>query len=166
MANRFIAFVCVNVANTNYKYLIYNRATTPFHRLALLWFYTFGTQIFRNEDGYASDKIEAVANLLEENRQKYKSSAIFLFFHGRLERMKVSLPLNNHRNVIPSKCFLFLSYLPPEQGKADTAVEYFEKSYRLSAQNELKLLCLHEIAWCKLIQLDFVSAQKYFNELR
>lgn len=60
-----------------------------YYSLSLLWFYTFGTQIFRNEDGYANDKIESVANLLEENRTKYNNSAIFLFFHGRLERMKV-----------------------------------------------------------------------------
>lgn len=57
--------------------------------LALLWFYTFGTQLFRNEDAYASDKIDAVANLLNECRDNYHDSAIFLFFHGRLERMKV-----------------------------------------------------------------------------
>lgn len=59
-------------------------------RLALLWYYTFGTQLFRNEDGYAKDKIDVVANLLDENHTRYQQSAIFLFFHGRLERMKVN----------------------------------------------------------------------------
>lgn len=60
----------------------------------------------------------------------------------------------------------FLILLQILQANADTAVEFFEQSYRLSAQAELKLLCLHEIAWCKLIQLDFHNAAKYFNELR
>lgn len=36
----------------------------------------------------------------------------------------------------------------------------------MSAQKELRLLCMHEIAWCKLIQLDFNGAQQRFNELR
>lgn len=66
-------------------------------RLALLWFYTFGTQLFRNEDGYSKEKIDAVANLLDENRALYHQSAIFLFFHGRLERMKVRI-----------HCFIFM----------------------------------------------------------
>lgn len=59
--------------------------------LTLLWFYTFGTQLFLNEEGYTSDKIEAVSNLLNDYEQQYNGSAIFLFFRGRFERMKVHL---------------------------------------------------------------------------
>lgn len=58
--------------------------------LALLWFYTFGTQLFLSEDGYAREKIEAMTNLLDDCHEEYQSSAIFLFFRGRLERMKVT----------------------------------------------------------------------------
>lgn len=52
------------------------------------------------------------------------------------------------------------------QADAQSATKFFRKSFRLSAQNELKLLCLHEIAWCALIQLDFLNAMTLFNEIR
>lgn len=95
----------MNLLTTEINYNF--RPFTMFYSLSLLWFYTFGTQIFRNEDGYANDKMESVANLLEENETKYKNSAIFLFFHGRLERMKVWLD-----NKIISFAQVFLSFVP------------------------------------------------------
>lgn len=42
----------------------------------------------------------------------------------------------------------------------------YQRAFQHSAQKELRLLCMHEIAWCKLIQLDFDGAQQRFNELR
>lgn len=56
----------------------------------MLWFYTFGVQLFHNEDGYSKEKIDAVNELLNDCHQEYHSAAIFLFFRGRLERMKVN----------------------------------------------------------------------------
>lgn len=33
-------------------------------------------------------------------------------------------------------------------------------------QREIKLLCLHEIGWCRLIQLEFGKATNHFEELK
>lgn len=52
------------------------------------------------------------------------------------------------------------------QSNIQNSIEAFHKSYNHATQRELKLLCLHEIAWCRLIQLDFSKAAKHFNELR
>lgn len=71
------------------KELLFNICIRSLLRLTLLWFYTFGTQLFLNEDGYTTDKIESVSSLLNAYGQQYSQSAIFLFFRGRLERMKV-----------------------------------------------------------------------------
>lgn len=59
-------------------------------RLVLLWFYTFGTQIFPNEDGYAKEKVEAATLLLNESDKVFPNAGLLLFFRGRLERMKVT----------------------------------------------------------------------------
>lgn len=83
--NRNVGVSCLMYARTS------NDVRSILATLTLLWFYTFGTQLFLNEDGYTSDKIEAVSNLLTDNEQQYTDSAIFLFFHGRFERMKVRL---------------------------------------------------------------------------
>lgn len=65
------------------------RCFSVLYRLALLWFYTFGSQMFSCEDGYSSNEIRAASNLLNECATDYTNSAIFLFFLGRVERMKV-----------------------------------------------------------------------------
>lgn len=36
----------------------------------------------------------------------------------------------------------------------------------MSMQREIKLLCLHEIGWCRLIQLEFGKAMNHFDELK
>lgn len=58
--------------------------------VALLWFYTFGSQMFKNEDGYSDSDIKAASLILGECKDKFPNSAIFQFFQGRVERMKVS----------------------------------------------------------------------------
>lgn len=83
--NRNVGLSCLTYARTS------NDVRSILATLTLLWFYTFGTQLFLNEEGYTSDKIEAVSNLLNDYEQQYESSAIFLFFRGRFERMKVHL---------------------------------------------------------------------------
>lgn len=59
-------------------------------RLVLLWYYSFGTQLFQHEDGYSAENVETITNLLNESQQQYGDSAIFLFFRGRLHRMQVN----------------------------------------------------------------------------
>lgn len=56
--------------------------------------------------------------------------------------------------------------ISPFQANSLAAVRAYQRAFSNSAQKELRLLCLHEIAWCKLIQLDFDGAQQRFNELR
>lgn len=52
------------------------------------------------------------------------------------------------------------------QANIVSAIEYFENSCTHSAQMELKLLCLHEMAWCNLIRLDFETSANQFDNLR
>lgn len=51
------------------------------------------------------------------------------------------------------------------QANSSDAVVAYETAYKYSPQKELRLLCLHEIAWCMMIQLKFTEAMHRFNEL-
>lgn len=68
--------------------------------LALLWFYTFGSQMLKYEDGYTSDQAAAAGSLIAENERQYPNSSIFLFFRGRVERMKVGRTLFKRINYL------------------------------------------------------------------
>lgn len=45
-------------------------------------------------------------------------------------------------------------------------MESFQRAVDNSLQREIKLLALHEVGWCHLIQLDYERAQKTFVQLR
>lgn len=60
----------------------------------------------------------------------------------------------------------FLTLLLTFQSNITNAVLSYETSHRVSVQREIKLLCLHEIGWCRLIQLDFGKATEHFKELK
>lgn len=85
----------------------------------------------------ADDLFEAT-KILNESQEKYSDSALFLFFKGRIERLKSNL---------------------------SEGIKSYESAYRLSVQRELKLLCLHEIGWCRLIKLDYGRAMIHFHDL-
>lgn len=63
----------------------------PLSSLALLWFYTFGSQMLKYEDGYTSTEANCAAKLIDECQRNYENSAIFLFFRGRVDRMHVNI---------------------------------------------------------------------------
>lgn len=46
--------------------------------------------MFKNEDGYSDSDIKAASLILGECKSKFPNSAIFLFFQGRVDRMKVT----------------------------------------------------------------------------
>ncbi|XP_037924631.1 tetratricopeptide repeat protein 39C-like isoform X2 [Hermetia illucens] len=123
--------------------LNYARSTedmrAPLATLALLWYYTIGAQLFHANETQLSNEIEAARQLLRDSRPEYATSAIFLFFNARLKRL---------------------------QGKTDVAVDLYDAAYRMSVQRELKMLCLHEVGWCRLIHLDFGNAMLHFHELK
>lgn len=61
----------------------------PLSSLALLWFYTFGSQMLKYEDGYTTNEATSAAGLINECQRNYENSGIFLFFRGRVDRMHV-----------------------------------------------------------------------------
>ncbi|XP_063710057.1 tetratricopeptide repeat protein 39C-like isoform X2 [Culicoides brevitarsis] len=112
----------------------------PLATLSLLWYYTIITPFFALDGTNLDSEIEEANSLLEEASQDgFGEAALFLFFKGRVERLKSNIP---------------------------AAVVAYETSHRKSMQREIKLLCLHEIGWCRLIQLEFGKAMNHFEELK
>ncbi|XP_053679653.1 tetratricopeptide repeat protein 39C-like [Anopheles nili] len=111
----------------------------PLATLALLWYYTIVTPFFALDGTNLSIEISAAQELINEANNHYANSSLFLFFRGRVERLKSNI---------------------------QDAIRAYETACRSSAQREIKLLCLHEIGWCRLIQLDYGTALRNFKELK
>uniref|UniRef100_A0A182K7E4 Tetratricopeptide repeat protein 39C n=1 Tax=Anopheles christyi TaxID=43041 RepID=A0A182K7E4_9DIPT len=111
----------------------------PLATLALLWYYTIVTPFFALDGSNLSMEISAAQELIDEANGQFAKSSLFLFFRGRVERLKSHI---------------------------QDAIRAYELAHRSSAQREIKLLCLHEIGWCRLIQLDYGTAMKNFKELK
>ncbi|XP_026468600.1 tetratricopeptide repeat protein 39C-like isoform X3 [Ctenocephalides felis] len=118
----------------------------PLATLALLWYHTIVRPFFAidgsagvgGSEGMSSEIAEA-GRLIAESKEEFSEAALFLYFEGRVERLKCDLP---------------------------AAVLAYERSARAAVQQEIQLLCLHEIGWCRLMQRDFSSAARCFEELR
>lgn len=100
-----------------------------------------GIQIFGiKEDKWKSSNefSSSVEAILADSLEKYSNSPLFLFFNGRMQRMQSNIP---------------------------GAIQSFENAYNIAIQNEIKLICLHEIGWCRLIELNFIKAMGHFYEM-
>lgn len=61
-----------------------------YYRLSLLWYYTIITPFFALDGTNLDTEIEEANILLEEAQDGYAEASLFLFFKGRVERLKVS----------------------------------------------------------------------------
>jgi hypothetical protein len=52
------------------------------------------------------------------------------------------------------------------QSNIDGALEAYQAAVVKSPQREIQLLCLHEVGWCHLIQLDWNQAHQCFLQLK
>ncbi|XP_058822433.1 tetratricopeptide repeat protein 39C-like [Topomyia yanbarensis] len=111
----------------------------PLSTLALLWYFTIVTPFFAMDGYNLQHEICSAQELIEEASCQFDKSSLFLFFKGRVERLKSNIK---------------------------EAIQAYELAYRSSPQREIKLLCLHEIGWCRLIQLDYGLAMNNFKDLR
>ncbi|XP_058445774.1 tetratricopeptide repeat protein 39C-like isoform X2 [Malaya genurostris] len=111
----------------------------PLSTLALLWYFTIVTPFFAMDGSNLQHEICSAQELIEEASDQFEKSSLFLFFKGRVARLKSDIT---------------------------EAIQSYEMAYRSSPQREIKLLCLHEIGWCRLIQLEYGSAMNNFKDLR
>ncbi|GJQ72424.1 hypothetical protein Trydic_g3502 [Trypoxylus dichotomus] len=111
----------------------------PFATLTLLWYHTIVRPFFALDGNNVEAGVEAAARLIEESKEEYGQSALFLFFEGRVKRLNSNIP---------------------------EAIEAFQASVDNAAQREIKMMSLHEVGWCYLIQLDFIKSESTFTCLK
>ncbi|GLH10640.1 Tetratricopeptide repeat protein 39C [Gryllus bimaculatus] len=107
--------------------------------LALLWYHTIVRPFFALDGANVRAGVEAAQELIAEAQADFGQSALFLFFRGRVERLRANV---------------------------EQALAAFEAAAARSPQREVQLLCLHEAGWCRLIQLDWAAARAAFLQLR
>ncbi|XP_073997165.1 tetratricopeptide repeat protein 39C-like [Rhodnius prolixus] len=111
----------------------------PLAILALLWYHTIMRPLLALNSQIISSGIVAADALVDESKAEFGESALFLFFRGRIHRLKNEL---------------------------DHAVRTYREAVDKSVQRELSLLCLHEMGWCRLIQLDYKQAFTAFFQIK
>lgn len=107
--------------------------------IALLYYYLIIFPFFALESSDLSEEIAFATDILNEN-ERFDQSALFLFFSGRRQRLKKKMK------------FAIMHY--------DAALRVF------NLPRELKMLVMHELGLCLLIELNFHDATHYFNELK
>ncbi|KAB0793852.1 hypothetical protein PPYR_07532 [Photinus pyralis] len=129
--------------NLGISNLMYSREGSDMHAplatLALLWYHTIVRPFYALDGSNVRAGVEAAMQLLDESQKEYRDSALFLFFLGRIHRLNSNIP---------------------------EALNAFQASVENSIQREIKMLSLHEVGWCYLIQLDYRSAELTFEKLR
>ena len=61
------------------------------YRLALLWYHTIVRPFFALDGSNVRAGVEAAKELISECQPEFEDSALFLFFHGRIERLQVKV---------------------------------------------------------------------------
>jgi hypothetical protein len=107
--------------------------------VALLYYYLIIVPFFSIENSDLSEEIATATEILNEN-ERFDQSALFLFFSGRRQRLKKKMKF---------------------------AIMHYDAALRvLGLPRELKMLLMHELGLCLLIELNFHDAMHYFNELK
>ncbi|XP_077990373.1 tetratricopeptide repeat protein 39C-like [Glandiceps talaboti] len=112
----------------------------PLATLGLLWYHTVVRPFFGLDGGAIDAGLQDATDILEENQTKFPSSALFLFYQGRIQRLKCQLDeaLTTYNNSLES----------------------------CQDQREVQLICLYEIGWIQLMKLNWEEAMMSFIRLR
>ncbi|KAL3272441.1 hypothetical protein HHI36_013921 [Cryptolaemus montrouzieri] len=110
----------------------------PLSTLSLLWYHCIVRPFYAFDGTNVAAGSQISEQLIRETSGEFGESALFLFFKGRVCRLKSNIP---------------------------AALNAFQAAVNNSTQREIKLLSLHEVGWCYLIQLDFENAESNFAYL-
>ncbi|XP_054285187.1 tetratricopeptide repeat protein 39C-like isoform X2 [Macrosteles quadrilineatus] len=111
----------------------------PLATLALLWYHTIVRPFLALDGTNVQAGLETAEILITESQPEFSNSALFIFFTGRIHRLKSNIP---------------------------AALEAYLSAVDKSPQREVQLLCLHEVSWCYLIQLEWGKAYQSFMMLK
>ncbi|XP_054483126.1 tetratricopeptide repeat protein 39C-like [Anoplopoma fimbria] len=112
----------------------------PLATLALLWYHTVVQPFFALDGTDTQAGLMEAKSILQQREAIYPNSSLFMFFKGRVQRLEcqISSALTSFRDAL------------------DLA----------SDQREIQHVCLYEIGWCSMIELNYGEAYRAFERLK
>nr|XP_057923608.1 tetratricopeptide repeat protein 39C-like [Doryrhamphus excisus] len=112
----------------------------PLATLALLWYHTVVQPFFALDGSDTHLGLVEAKAILQQKETTYPNSSLFMFFKGRVQRL---------------------------ESQIGSALTSFSNALELaSEQREIQHVCLYEIGWCNMIQLNYSEAFRAFERLK
>lgn len=112
----------------------------PLATLALLWYHTVVQPFFALEGSDTQAGLIEAKSILRQRAAAYPNSSLFLLFRGRVQRLECQI---------------------------SSALSSFSDALDLaSEQREIQHVCLYEIGWCSMIELNYAEAFRAFERLK
>ncbi|XP_018613252.1 tetratricopeptide repeat protein 39C [Scleropages formosus] len=112
----------------------------PLATLALLWYHTVVQPFFALDGSDTHTGLMEAKSILQKKEAVYPSSSLFIFFKGRVQRLECQI---------------------------NSALTSFNDALELATdQREIQHVCLYEIGWCSMIEMNFHDAYKSFERLK
>ncbi|KAE8290887.1 Tetratricopeptide repeat protein 39C [Larimichthys crocea] len=111
----------------------------PLATLALLWYHTVVQPFFALDGADTQAGLMEAKSILQQREAIYPNSSLFMFFKGRVQRLECQIT---------------------------SALTSFRDALDLASdQREIQHVCLYEIGWCSMIELNYREAYKAFERL-
>ncbi|XP_069548130.1 tetratricopeptide repeat protein 39C-like [Brachyistius frenatus] len=112
----------------------------PLATLALLWYHTVVQPFFALDGADTQAGLIEAKSILQQREAIYPNSSLFMFFKGRVQRLECQI---------------------------SSALTSFSGALELASdQREIQHVCLYEIGWCSMIELNYEEAYRAFERLK
>ncbi|XP_013886231.1 tetratricopeptide repeat protein 39C [Austrofundulus limnaeus] len=112
----------------------------PLATLALLWYHTVVQPFFALDGSDTHAGLAEAKSILKRREAIYPNSSLFTFFKGRIQRLECQI---------------------------SSALMSFRDALELASdQREIQHVCLYEIGWCSMIELNYREAYRAFERLK
>ncbi|XP_040000542.1 tetratricopeptide repeat protein 39C-like [Xiphias gladius] len=112
----------------------------PLATLALLWYHTVVQPFFALDGTDTQAGLTEAKSILRQREAIYPNSSLFMFFKGRVQRLECQI---------------------------SSALTSFSDALDLASdQREIQHVCLYEIGWCSMIELNYREAYRAFERLK
>ncbi|KAG9356121.1 hypothetical protein JZ751_000965 [Albula glossodonta] len=112
----------------------------PLATLALLWYHTVVLPFFALDGTDTQTGLLEAKGILQKKAAVYPNSSLFMFFRGRVQRLECQI---------------------------NSALTSFNDALELATdQREIQHVCLYEIGWCSMIEMNYSDAYKSFERLK
>ncbi|XP_073187471.1 tetratricopeptide repeat protein 39C isoform X4 [Lepidochelys kempii] len=112
----------------------------PLATLALLWYHTVVRPFFALDGSDNKAGLKEAKEILLKKEAAYPNSSLFMFFKGRIQRLECQI---------------------------NSALTSFHTALELAIdQREIQHVCLYEIGWCSMIEMNFKDAFESFERLK